>query len=275
MAITETVLEMHYHRPMMELIRETYGLGPVGKFNFYKYSPQHEVYLGFDQAFAMTELSDDEFFAQMRQSAMNAGYKLPSRFVAYFLQYKVVTKLQRRHAQTPSTITSKPHYRARLNTTKNDRTGFSQHELLFNLHLNDGAMVYYACPMIFDKAALYEVNVNWDSLCLINLASCPGHFRDNSKHYIYFDQKTADPIWCSEPVDGKARTPKQFAEQVVAQLRQFTPAASAEKLSALLGSIKSLVKSENALPGTADSGLALFADSLTIVQVEESTSGAS
>lgn len=271
MAITETVLEMHYHRPLMDLIRETYGLGPAGKFNFYKYSPQREVYLGFDQAFAMTELSDADFFAQLKQSAMTTNYKLPSRFVAYFLQYKVVTELQRRQAQTPSTITSKPHCRASLDTTKNDRTGFSQHELLFNLHRNDGAMVYYACPMIFDKAALYEVNVNLDPLRLVDLASCPSDFTDNSKHYIYFDQKTAEPVWCSEPVEGKGRTPKQFAEQVVAALRQLTPSASSEKLSALLRSVKSLVDTEGAAAGASSNGLALVADSLTIVQVQEAS----
>ena len=274
MAITETVLEMHYHRPLMDLIRETYGLGSAGQFNFYKYSPQREVYLGFDQAYAMTELSDADFFAQMQQSAMTAGYRLPSRFIAYFLQYKVVAELRKRQTQTPSTITSKPHYRAFLDTTKNDRTGFSQHELLFNLHRNDGAMVYYACPMIFDKAALYEVDVNLDPLRLVDLASCPSDFTDNRKHYIYFDQKTAEPIWCSEPVEGKARTPKQFAEQVIAQLRQLTPEASAEKLSALLRSIKSLLEPERAPAGAAGNGLALVADSLTIVQVEEASSDA-
>jgi len=31
MAITETVLEMHFHRPIMDLIRETFGLGPYVK----------------------------------------------------------------------------------------------------------------------------------------------------------------------------------------------------------------------------------------------------
>jgi hypothetical protein len=274
MTITETVLEMHYHRPMMDLIRETYGLGSGGKFNFYKYSPQREVYIGFDQAFAMTELSDADFFSMLRQSAMQSSYQLPSRFVAYFLQYKVVTELQRFQSQTPPTIRSRPHFRATLDTTKNDRTGFSQHELLFNLHHNDAAMVYYACPMLFDKAALYEIEVNLDSLRLVDLASCPSDFSDNSKHYIYFDQTNADPIWCSEPVDGKARTPEQFADQVVAQLRGLPPAESAKNLMDLLSSIKSLVKSENIFLGMNGNELAIVADSLTIVQIQESSNEA-
>ncbi len=38
--INETVLEMHYHRPLMDLFREAFGLGESGKINFYKYSPK-------------------------------------------------------------------------------------------------------------------------------------------------------------------------------------------------------------------------------------------
>lgn len=169
MTISETVLEMHYHRPLIDLFRDTYGLGPTGKFNFYKYSPQKEVFLGFDQAFAMTELTDAQFFQQMQTSAMTEGYKLTSRFIAYFLQFKVVTELKKRFKQTPVGITNRPHYRASVDTTKNDRTGFSQHELLFNLNRNDQAMVYYACPMLFEKSSLYEVRVDLDPLRLVDL----------------------------------------------------------------------------------------------------------
>lgn len=272
MSITETVLEMHYHRPLMDLIRESYGLGSTGKFNFYKYSPQREVFLGFDQAFVMTELTDEQFFAQMKSSAMNNGYKLSSRFIAYFLQFKVVTELHRRQKKTPSQIRSKPHYRASLDTTKNDSTGFSQHELLYNLNRNDGAMVYYACPMIFDKSAIYEVNVSLDPLRLVDLDSCTSDFTDNSKHYIYFDQQQSQPIWCSEPVEGEALTSEQFAERVVGKLRQISPAASVEQLSTLLSQIKERGRAPDVSPSSDEktkSGLSLFANSLTIVRLDE------
>jgi hypothetical protein len=274
MSITETVLEMHYHRPLMDLIRDTYGLGSTGKFNFYKYSPQREVFLGFDQAFAMTELTDKQFFDQMKSSAMSNGYKLSSRFIAYFLQFKVVSELQKRQKKTPPQIKSKPHYRASLDTTKNDNTGFSQHELLYNLNKNDGAMVYYACPMVFDKTELYAVNVSLDPLRLADLASCPSDFTDNSKHHIYFDQKQSEPIWCSEPVEGKALTSKQFADQVVGQLRQISPAASVEQLTSLLSKIKESGSTSEAAQRSGEpinTGLSAFADSLTIVRLDEET----
>lgn len=43
----------------MELIRETVGLGADGHMNFYKWSPQKECFVGFDQAYVKTQLSDD------------------------------------------------------------------------------------------------------------------------------------------------------------------------------------------------------------------------
>lgn len=274
MSITETVLEMHYHQPLMELIRDSYGLGPTEKFNFYKYSPQREVFLGFDQAFAMSELTDEQFFDQLKSSAMKNGYKLSSRFIAYFLQFKVVSELQKRQKKTPPQIKSRPHYRASLDTTKNDNTGFSQHELLYNLNKNDGAMVYYACPMVFDKSDLYAVNVSLDPLRLADLTSCPSDFTDNSKHYIYFDQKQSQPIWCSEPVEGKALTAEQFAGQVHGQLRQMSPAASVERLSSLLSKIKESGSTPEVVQRSGEpinTGLSAFADSLTIVRLDDET----
>jgi hypothetical protein len=57
MRINETVLEMHYHAEVINLIKKTLGLGPKGDFNFYKYSPQREKFIGFDQAFVMSQAS--------------------------------------------------------------------------------------------------------------------------------------------------------------------------------------------------------------------------
>jgi hypothetical protein len=272
MAISETVLEMHYHQPLMKLIRDTYGVGPNGKFNFYKYTPQKEVFLGFDQAYAMTELSDADFFEQLKASAMEDGYKLKRTFVAYFLQFKVVNELQKNQKKNPPQITSKPYYRAALDTTKNDNTGFSQHELLYNLNKNKGAMVYYACPMLFDKAALYEIEVNLDPLRLVDFSSCPSEFSDNSKHYVYFDQKQSDPIWCSDPVVGRAITAKEFARLVVSRLHQASPEESVGQVSELIAAIKEgfLKRSEAARGDKAPgSGVAVLADALTIVSVDE------
>jgi hypothetical protein len=266
MAITETVLEMHYHKPMLDLIRSTYGVGPTGHFNFYKYSPQKEVFLGFDQAYAMTQYTDEQFFDLLKNSAMNAGYKLPSKFLAYFLQYKVVSELSKRQKKTPTSIKNKPHYRATLDTTKNDRTGFSQHELLHNLSSNDGAMVYYACPMILEKADLYEPDPTLDTLQLVDMASCPGSFSDNSKHYIYFDQKTAQPVWCSDPVQGKSVTAKQFVRQVLNQIERTEVGQGGEGVLSMLTAMKERKADAESKEKGESSVLGLVSDSLAIVQ---------
>ncbi len=263
---------MHYHQPLMDLIRNTYGVGPTGKFNFFKYTPQKEVFLGFDQAYAMTEISDADFFAQLKASAMKDGYKLKQTFIAYFLQFKVVSELQKNQKKNPPQITSKPYYRATLDTTKNDNTGFSQHELLYNLSKNNGAMVYYACPMLFEKSALYEVNVSLEPLRLVDFSSCPSDFSDNSKHYIYFDQKQADPIWCSDPVLGEAITAEEFAHLVVSRLRQGAPEEMAAQVSELLKAIKERFAKrldEKTGEEPEGNGLELFANALTIVRLDE------
>jgi hypothetical protein len=272
MEITETVLEMHYHKPLMDLFRQTYGLAPQGRINFYKYSPQREVFIGFDQAYAITEMTDAQFFEAMRSSAMNAQYRLATRFVGYFLQYKVVTVLKKIMISTPTGITNRPHYRASLYTTKNDSTGFSQHELLFNLNRNDSAMVYYACPMVFEKYDLYEISVDLNRLRLADLDSCPSDFTDNSKHYIYFNNTATDPIWCSEPVHGRALSPNAFVELLGNYLREITPQISGEKLMAILTKLKEITYEQPSSGVTAvgpRNGLALLADALTIIRIDE------
>ena len=42
---------MHFHGALMDLVERKPGLGPGAQFNFYKYSPQLEQIVGFDQAF--------------------------------------------------------------------------------------------------------------------------------------------------------------------------------------------------------------------------------
>ena len=273
MSIGETVLEMHYHKPLLELFRATYGLAPTGSINFYKYSPKREVFVGFDQAFAMTEMTDEQFFQSMKSSAMGHKYKLKTKFLAYFLQFKVVKEYTNRQKTTPSAITNKPHLRTSVETNKNEKTGFSQHELLFNLNNNEGAFVYYACPMIFERISLYDQNVDLDLLRLVDMHSCPSQFADNSKHYIYFNDTIAGPIWCSsDPVPGIAITPKQFMERCAESLREASPEASLSKLEVLLKGIRSLVPEaeQQRIDSTeSQNGFSMVADALTIIRIDE------
>lgn len=270
MSMNETVLEMHFHKPLMDLFRSTFGLGNSGSINFYKYSPQREVFIGFDQAYAKTELTEYEFFNLLKQAAESGKYHLPDKFVGYFLQFKVVTQLTHRMKRTPTAITARPYYRASLSTTKDVNTGHSQHELLHQLTQNPGAMVYYACPMIFERSMLYEVNVNLDTLQLPDLRTCPSSYSDNDHHHIYFNTTTTDPIWCSEPVVGKSETPGTLVKKIKEALNAEAPHLAASLLDQLtniqrlgLTGQEEIFRESQSPPST----LKLIGDALTVVRI--------
>ncbi len=252
----------------MDLFRNTFGLGGGG-INFYKYSPQRECFVGFDQAYVKTDLSSGELF-QMLRDAANTNYTLSDTFLGYFLQFKVVKEMQQRKKYTPANIRNRPHYRVSIDMTKNLSTGLSQHELLYNLSRNHGAMVYYACPMLFDRSALYEIDVDLDDLRLADLALCPSPYTDNDNHFIYYNDRQAMPVWCSEPVEGKAITPRDFAAVVGGQLRQLGLEESARNLPELLTHVEAVGLSPDSevFAGMISPNLLpLVADSLTIIRV--------
>lgn len=54
-----------------------------------------------------TELSDEEFFRILRDSAASSGYRLGDKFIGYFLQFKAVKKMQVRKKYTPASIVNR------------------------------------------------------------------------------------------------------------------------------------------------------------------------
>lgn len=265
MRINETVLEMHYHAKVINLIKKTLTLGPKGDFNFYKYSPQREKFIGFDQAFVMSQAPDDSLFKALKNAAQSSGYNMGPKFVGLFLQYKVVQLMQKKSKKNPPPVTSAPFYRAGLYTSRSAENDKSQHELLYELEKNNpGAFVYYACPMLFDKAKLYE-QADLSELRLPKLSSCPSAYLDNDKHFIFFDSPTSQPVWKSEPVIGEAIGPEEMAVELVNYLRETTPKQSAERVRELLASLRSLPESVEDTPETARD---ILANALTIISVD-------
>lgn len=267
MTINETVLEMHFHRPLLDLIRETFGLGIGGRMNFYKYSPQRECFIGFDQAFAATQLSEEEFFQKLADCAQSDGYNIGnSTFLGYFLQYKVGSRMTNLTKPAPTTV-SRPYIRFSVDSSQNQRTGTAQHELLYLLSRNHGAFVYYACPMLFLREDLYEVNVDLDRLRLVTLESAPGPYLDNAKHYIYFQDVQSQPIWASEPHDGKAIGALELAEVLRSELSNLSPEDSAAQLLRLLRA-REFPKPRSPGEGTeAGALLPLVGEALTVIEV--------
>jgi hypothetical protein len=272
MTLNETVFEMHFHRPLIDLFRRECGLGVNTAINFYKYSPQKEVFIGFDQAYAMSEQSDQEFYQELSDAAINRGYRLRTTYIAYFLQFKVVSRLMRRQGKTPPQIATNPHFRSSLDTTRNERSGSSQHELLFDLNKNENAFVYYACPMIFDKADLYATTVDLGLLRLVDLSSCPSSYSDNEKHYIYFGNPDSVPIWCSDPVVGSALAPVDFVELMLAQLRVASQQESASQVLKILEHVRAYGSDREGMKNSSSekhAGLSRVADTLTILRLQD------
>jgi len=232
MAINETVLEMHFHRALMDLFRSTFGVGSTGQISFYKYSPQKECFVGFDQAWVKTEVSDDQLYNDLQQAASHNAYALNNKYVGYFLQYKVVRRMSYHRKKNFPNGMSKPYGRVSVSTQANETSGSSQHQLLFDLSKNAGALTYYACPSIFDKADLYA-DADLEKLHLVDVASCPSAFTDNQRHYIYFSLPSMTPTWCSEPTIGVSIGARQLQALLQSKLEE-EPKAEAERLLAFL-----------------------------------------
>ena len=261
LAINEATLEMHFHVALMDLFRSTYGLGPTGSIEFFKYSPQLERFVGFDQAYVRTELSEEELYRDLREAATNTGYVLRRRLYGYFLQFKVVKQIQRKSKGIPSGFRA-PYLRVDLSTNRKRTNHPSQHELLYGLAQNPGSMVYYACPMVFDRTDLYRPKPDLDQLVLADVASCPSSFDDNEHHTLCFQEKASPPTWCSDQAEGQRRTPVQFIEQLVKNVK------SDEQIQDNSNTILSLLESSELVDDwKGRENLPLIGDSLTFVSV--------
>ena len=260
-AITEATLEMHFHSALMKLFRETYGLGSTGSVEFFKYSPQLEKFVGFDQAYVRTELSEAKLFEELKTSALKSKYKLKRILIGYFLQFKVVKRMVNRSSTIPNGFFP-PYYRSSLDTHRKTANFPSQHELLHSLSTNPGAMVYYACPMVFDRADLYRPDADLDQLVLADLASAPSAYLDNDPHSVCFQSPSAKPTWCSEPTEGSGINAKTFVERLV----QAAQSADLEQLNQK--NIIDFLQTMIALPAPRDERvLAQISESLTVISI--------
>jgi hypothetical protein len=208
---------MHFHSAIQSSIRDTIGLGKTGAVTFYKYSTRIEKFIGFDQAYVRSELSPQELKSVLESMIRNPNGNGDKKVSGYFLQFKVVEKKQKKSVTMPPGFNT-PYLRSKLATRRDARDRYSQHQVLKRLAANSGAIVYYACPMIFDREELYDPNINTDLLRLIELSPSIGEFDDNRNHSICFQNISGDPYWCSEPQKGDCRDLREFANQVVSAI---------------------------------------------------------
>jgi hypothetical protein len=263
LTINEATLEMHFHAALMDLFRDTFGLGPGGSIEFFKYSPQLEKFVGFDQAYVKTEMTGEQLYDELETAASKNGYKLSKSIYGYFLQFKVVKPRVKPSKSTPTGFLT-PYFSSDLSTQRKKANDPSQHELLYQLSQNQGAMVYYACPMVFDRTDLYRPKADLDKLTLGDLSSCPSAYSDNGRHSLCFQSEAGKPNWCSDPTEGKGITAKQFASLLAEKLRSPDQLAANAAMLAKFLSSRSFVEDIK-----AEDVLGLIGDALTIVVVAE------
>jgi hypothetical protein len=190
---------MHYHPALVQLFASTFG---ARFLRLFKPSTRLEAWLGFDQGWVCTEMSEAAFLQELRES-ITSSEAAPSFFVAYFLQFKTVQRMTRRSRSCPSTFDT-PYFRSELSLEPNPTTGLSQHETLLRLSTLARADVNYACAMMLTPDDVYEPP-DLDRLRIVPASSSPSGWATNERHYVCFQTEADDhPIWMSEPHEGHA-----------------------------------------------------------------------
>jgi hypothetical protein len=221
----ESLLEMLYFHPMMELLQSVYGVRSAANgsstkvLGVSKPSRRNEAHCGYDQAWHNTGLSCDEFRESVQRAIRDNLDDAEHFYVAYFLQYKVVEHMVA-NAKPYEPGTNKgqidsPFYRAKVDTSRDTIDEPSQHEILRQLNRVAGADVHYACPMLFGTATIELPKI--DSLRLVPLAHAAdysGEFPPRD-HYIAWRDETAQPQWYSEPIPAKSYGPDEWLSDEV------------------------------------------------------------
>lgn len=258
--LTETLLEMHYHRALVGLFESAFGKRFL---RMIKPSTNKEVFLGFDQGWVRTEIDASGFLDDLRgrerdKAAKNAldgiakglqsavaegrGRGVQGLYFGYFLQFKCVQQMTRITGDAKKIPgLSRPYFRVELALKPNASTGISQHETLLRLSKIDRTDVNYACPMIFELEEIWE-EPDLGKLRIVPVASAPPGYATNERHYIVFaTPDDGSPKWISDPVDGAARSPAEWVVGIQAADRRLLDAhALLEWLAAVYSALHEL-----------------------------------
>jgi len=214
--ITEALLELHYHRGIVDAFAAVFG---TRFLRMLKPSTQQEVWVGFDQGWVNTSVPTADLYAALSNTISSGGTQSDGFHLGYFLQFKVVHNLLRRSRFTPTGF-STPYLRSEVSVWRNPTSGLSQHETLGRLASIQGAEVYYACPLLFDIDAIYEYP-DLDTLQIVDVISAPPDIDDTDRHFIAFQSAmAAAPQWCSEPRPAKGWRCSEWARDQTVRPRR-------------------------------------------------------
>ena len=208
--ITEALTEMHFYRPLFDLFEAHYGRQVL---RVLKPSQNREAFLGFDLAWVQTTEAGATV-AGVQQDLQDFIHKAtpnaPSVFLGYFLQFKVVDEITRKSKAVPPGFQT-PYLRSELSMHPNKESGISQHETLLRLHRLPLTDVSYACAMLLYEEELHRP-ASLDDLRIVPIATAPTGYASNERHFIAFQARDSQPVWCSDPVEGKSVTPREWVE---------------------------------------------------------------
>lgn len=189
--VSEALLEMHYHRALVELFKEIHG---ASYLHMIKPTPQREKYLGFDQAWMPLEFDENDVIDLLDDPGELDRELI---FLGYILQFKRPKVLVRSSSRKPPHYHT-PYVRFELDLGSKSDTRLSQHELLVCLSRFCHAHVSYVCPMLFDKLDVFS-EPDIQDLRFVEVSSAP-LFNRGETHCITF-QSDSDylPYWMSEP----------------------------------------------------------------------------
>ena len=127
--INEALMEMHFHRAIVDHFRRAYG---ANLLTLYKPTTRREAWVGFDQAWTRTDLTQEELFQKLRDAVQTGKNSIDSVYLGYFLQFKGVEGVRRKSLHMPTQY-EPPYLRSKLSLSPNAVTGLSQHETLLRL----------------------------------------------------------------------------------------------------------------------------------------------
>jgi len=228
--VTETLLEMHFHRAIVKCFEDTFG----AKFlRLLKPSTKSEAWVGFDQGWTRTTLTNAELFDQLKTTIASGATSVNAFYFGYFMQFKSVQQMQRLSRYAPTSFYA-PYFRAEVSLEVNPNTGLSQHETLMRLSQIVGSDVNYVCPMMFNVDELYD-EPNIDQLQVVDVRSAPGGWSSSDRHFITFQSVAgASPQWCSEPVPARAHPFRGWLESAETRPRRKTGVEILELIEATI-----------------------------------------
>lgn len=207
--LCESLLEMHFHHAIVDYFRGKYG---ARFLKLIKPSTNREAWVGFDQGWVKTTMTQDEVLRELQDAIHNHNPSPAGFYLGYFLQFKRVEQMMRRSIYTPPGWLY-PCLRSELSLEINPQTGLSQHQTLIALSGVNNASVAYACPMIFDLDEIYDLP-NLDLLRMVDVASSPKTFKADERHFIAFKSITdVSPVWLSKPIPAKSMGFKEWATE--------------------------------------------------------------